>query len=107
MHRRILIIAWLPILLFAHDISKHKGKPTVGRIVSVEDHQMVIQSGGKSIPVVLNAETKFERGNRAITKSDLKKGEQVSVFGTLLGTGELVAREIKTENSKATPHKQH
>ena len=47
-----------------------------------------------AITVTLNDKTKYEHGNQTVTKSHLQKGERVSVFGTKLATGELVAREV-------------
>lgn len=39
-------------------------------------------------------DTKFKRGSAEATEEDLKEGDSVSVIGTKLPTGELLAKEI-------------
>ena len=58
-----------------------------------------------SVPVTLSAKTKYEHGDETVTKSHLKKGEHVSVFGTKLATGELVATEVVMGAHEAEHHK--
>ena len=90
-----LIVALLaPLSLRAHDPSKHKGKPTEGEVVSVAPDRIELKTATGTKTVALNDKTKLERGNQAATAADLKKGEHVTVFGTTLASGELVAREI-------------
>lgn len=52
-----------------------------------------IPAGAKT--VTINDKTKFERGSAQAMKSDLKKGDRVTVFGTKLTNGELLARGIR------------
>jgi hypothetical protein len=81
-------------LASAHDASLHKGKATTGEVVSVSDDKMEMKTPTGPVTITLNAKTKYEHGSKAAAKSHLQKGQQVSVFGTKLPTGELVAKEI-------------
>ena len=81
-------------LLSAHDARLHKGKATTGEVVSVSEGKMEIKTASGPLTVTLNNKTKYEHGTKAAAKSHLQKGQRVSVFGTKLSTGELVAREI-------------
>jgi hypothetical protein len=83
-----------PTLASAHDRSLHKGKSTDGEIVSVSADKLELKTASGPVMVTLNDKTKYEHGKQTLTKSHLKKGDHVSVFGTKLPTGELVAREI-------------
>ena len=78
----------------AHDAKLHKGKPAEGEIVSVAGQKMELKTAAGPITVTLSDKTKYEHGKLTVTKSHLKPGERVSVFGTKLPTGELVAREV-------------
>jgi|SRR6185369_2014743 hypothetical protein len=90
----LLAMALLTTLASAHDASLHKGKATTGEVISVAADKMELKTAAGPVTVTLNDKTKYEHGNKAATKSHLVKGEHVSVFGTKLPTGELVAREI-------------
>jgi hypothetical protein len=90
----LLAMALLTTLASAHDASLHKGKATTGEVISVAAGKMELKTAAGPVTVTLNDKTKYEHGNKAATKSHLVKGEHVSVFGTKLPTGELVAREI-------------
>ena len=91
----ILAIALLaPSLAGAHDASLHKGKATVGEVVSVAAGKMELKTAAGPVSVTLNEKTKYEHGDKTVDISHLQKGQKVSVFGTKLPTGELVAREI-------------
>ena len=81
-------------LLGAHDARLHKGKATTGEVVSVSEDKMEVKTATGPLTVTLNNKTKYEHGTKAAAKSHLQKGQRVSVFGTKLPTGELVAREI-------------
>jgi ribosomal protein S1 len=92
----VLILCGLVGVSFveAHDASLHKGKPTQGEVVSVEDNGLQLKTATGTTTVTFREETKFERGDKKATREELKPGDQVSVFGTKLPTGELVAREV-------------
>jgi len=78
----------------AHDAKLHKGKPTEGEIVSVAAGKMELKTAAGPLTVTLSDKTKYEHGKQTVTRGHLKAGERVSVFGTKLPTGELVAREV-------------
>ena len=83
-----------PSIARAHDLSQHKGKGTKGEIVSIENDRIELKTSAGAKSVTITDKTTFERGSEKISKADLKKGDQVTVFGTKLATGELVAQEI-------------
>jgi hypothetical protein len=92
-------------VLNAHDAKLHKGKATEGEIVSIAATKMELKTATGVVPVTLSAKTKYEHGDETVTKSHLKKGEHVSVFGTKLATGELVATEVVMGAHEADHHK--
>lgn len=69
------------------------------------------------MPVTFSSKTKFEHGNATVDRTHVTKGAQISVFGTKLPTGEVVAREVligagehpeanvPAKKAKATPAK--
>lgn len=90
----ITLVLLVPASMRAHDPSKHKGKAVEGEIVSIAEGRFEMKTESGSVPVTFSSKTKFEHGSQAVTKDHLQKGERVSVFGTKLPTGELVAREV-------------
>lgn len=92
-------------LSFAHDPSKHKGKPVQGEVVSSAGDRFEIKTEGGVIPVTFSSKTKFEHGNTTVDKTHVTKGVRVSVFGTKLPSGELVAREVLIGGS--AEHSEH
>ena len=91
----LLILGWIaPSIMKAHDPSQHKGKATEGEIVSVAGDRFEMKTATGNMTVTFSDKTKFEHGDQAATKGHLKKGEHVSVIGTKLASGELVAREV-------------
>ena len=84
----------MPFVAGAHDPSKHKGKPTKGEVVSVANDRIEVKTATGTKTFTLTDKTKFERGEQAATRADLKKGDPVTVFGTTLASGEVVAREV-------------
>jgi hypothetical protein len=99
MNRRlfaVLVLAGLvlPAISVAHDPSLHKGRATTGEILSVSDDRFQIKTEKGSVTVLLSGNPKVEKGDRQGSIGDLKKGIRATVFGTTLGSGELVAREI-------------
>ena len=106
MLRTLLLLALAsPLLLQAHDPSKHKGQGTRGEVVSVAGDRLELKTAAGVKTVILSDKTKLERGDQAARASDLKKGDPVLVFGTTLATGELVAREILIRPGGREAHK--
>ena len=81
-------------VLDAHDPSKHKGRPTKGEIVSISEDRLELKTDKGTTKVLLTEKPSIERGDTKGSVTDLKKGQQVTVFGTTLASGEVVAREI-------------
>ena len=99
MYKSILVAALLAsVCIFssveAHDARLHKGKPTTGKVISIDDQALKLKTATSTIMVTLGEETKFERRTKNVTREELKPGQQIRVFGTKLPTGELVAREV-------------
>jgi len=78
----------------AHEQSLHKGRPTAGEVVSVSKEGLVMQTAKGQVSVTLSDSTTVERGDEKVLRDAIHAGDHVSVFGTTLATGELVAREI-------------
>lgn len=81
-------------MLGAHDAKLHKGKATDGEVVSVEGNKMVVKTAKGNVNVTLNKDTKYEMGNQAVDATHFMKGSKVSVIGTKLANGDLVAKEL-------------
>lgn len=111
----LAIILTAPLTLSAHDASKHKGKPTMGEIASIADGKISLKTeeGVKTIKV--NEETAILDGEAKMDLSKLAVGDDVTVHGTTLANGEIVAKEImkgmassdgmKMEGMKGHDHK--
>lgn len=95
-------------LVLAHGPEKHKGRPWKGEVVSVSKEQFTLQTGKGPRTVAVNKETKLERGDEPARYSELRKGARVTVFGTILASGEkMVAREILLGELKPRHHHDH
>ena len=108
--KRILITITAAVALtsgamLAHDASKHKGKPVQGEVVSSAGDRFEVKTATGVVPVTFSSKTKFEHGNATVDKTHVSKGAHVSVFGTKLPSGEIVAREILIGSS--AEHNQH
>ena len=90
----IAAVGMTPGGLWAHDASKHKGKPVQGEVVSSAGDRFELKTETGVIPVTFSSKTKFEHGNVSVDKTHVTKGTHVSVFGTKLPSGAMVAREI-------------
>jgi hypothetical protein len=103
----LLALAVSVSMLSAHDAAEHKGAPTQGQIASVVADSFQLKTATGTVKVSFNKETKFEHGDEVVDKSHLTKGAKVSVFGTKLPSGEIVAKEVvmgATPAAKAAEH---
>ncbi len=93
-------------LINAHDAKLHKGNATQGEIVSIAGDTVVLKMATGNLTVTLNKDTKMEMGDLAVDINHFKKGDKVSVIGTKLATGELVAKELlmAPAKTKAAAH---
>ena len=90
----IAVVALTSGSAFAHDASKHKGKSVQGEVVSSAGDGFQLKTETGVISVTFSSKTKFEHGNATVDKTHVKTGERVTVFGTKLPSGVLVAREV-------------
>ena len=92
--------------LSAHDAKLHKGNATEGEVLSIEGSKMVVKTAKGNVNVTLNKDTKYEMGDQAVDLNHFKKGDKVSVIGTKLASGELVAKEMmmSMEPAKGAAH---
>ena len=91
---------------YAHDASLHKGKPTVGTVESRSENSINLKTATGTTIVIFQDKTKFERGDTQATAQEIQQGDQLTVFGTKLPSGELVAREVllPAPNAKGESH---
>lgn len=87
-------VALMTGIASAHDASKHKGKPVQGEVITSSSDRFEVKTESGVIPVTFSSKTKFEHGNADVDNTHVTKGTQVSVFGTKLPSGEMVAREV-------------
>ena len=81
---KLPIIALLSLSLFtipssyAHDVSKHKGKPLKGEVLSLEGDTLTVKSHEErgEQKVTLNQDTKFEKGDEDASRADVVKGDE-------------------------------
>lgn len=78
----------------AHEQSRHKGRPTEGEVASVSEKGFVLETTKGKVPITVSDTTEFERGDEKVTKKDVHQGDHLNVFGTVLPSGEVVAREV-------------
>jgi hypothetical protein len=101
----LLALAGSVSMLTAHDAAKHKGTPTQGQIASVAEDSFQVKTATGTVKVSFNKDTKFEHGDDVVDKTHFTKGAKISVFGTKLPSGEIVAKEILMGNPKTAPAK--
>jgi hypothetical protein len=90
----LLVLTSSVLVLSAHEAEKHSGKPTMGEIAAVAADGLQMKTAMGTVKVSFNEETKFEHGDQVVDKSHLMKGEKITVFGTKLPSGEIVAKEV-------------
>ncbi len=87
--------------LLAHDAKLHKGNATEGEVVSISATSIVVHTTKGNVTATLNKATKLEMGTQVVDVNHFKKGDKVSVFGTKLANGELVAKEVVMNGAPA------
>jgi hypothetical protein len=94
MRQLLAAILLTAALVWAHDPKLHKGNATSGVVASIAGDTFELKTATATVKVTLNEKTKFEHGSAAVDKTHLKTGDSVSVIGTKLPAGELVAKEV-------------
>ena len=115
MTRHASTMALLALLLLsppgdAHEQSLHKGKPVEGEVTAIAADRLTLKSAAAMLTVVFDEKTHFECEDRPAAKGDVAQGDHVTVFGTKLATGELVAREVlvrRAHDAGASGHSGH
>lgn len=92
--------------IMAHDKSLHRGKPTDGVVMSIAADSFELKTKEGTVKVTLQPKTVFEHGAAKVDKTHLQEGGKVSVFGTKLPTGEIVAKEVLLDPPAASAGKQ-
>jgi hypothetical protein len=103
-----LALAGSTFVLSAHEADQHKGTPTQGEIATVATDSFQMKTAVGTVKVSFSKDTKIEHGDQVVDKSHLVKGMKLSVFGTKLPSGEIVAKEIVMPGASkgaATEHK--
>ena len=90
----IALLALSAAIAVAREQRLHKGHATEGEVVSVSKDSLVMQTQKGTVSVTLSDATTVERGDGKVARDAIKKGARVSVFGTTLASGEVVAREV-------------
>src|SRR5262245_31883820 len=97
-HKAIFALALTAMLTgsaaYAHDASLHKGKPTVGTVESRSENSITLKTATGETTVTFQDKTKFERGDAQASPQEIQPGDRLTIFGTKLPSGELVAREV-------------
>lgn len=89
---------------YCHDPKYHKEHPFVGSVSSLNDKGFTLKTDKGDVPVVTNEETKFEAGTNGekAAKSDLHESQKVTIIGTRVESGDLVAKEIMIDKGQAS-----
>lgn len=83
-----------PLTLIAHGPEKHKGKATTGTVASISGKNLSLKTKAGSKTVSVTDKTKILDGETSMELSQLKAGDALTVHGTTLASGEIVAEEI-------------
>ena len=104
----VLALCSSVFMLSAHDGDDHKGTPTQGEIASMAADSFQMKTATGTVKVSINKDTVFEHEEKTVDKAHFTKGAKISVFGTKLPSGEIVAKQVvmgASTASKATEHK--
>ena len=83
--RRMLLVALAiaPVIAFAHGGLEH----VVGTVAKVSDQSVTVTTkAGKTVEVLLDAQTTYARADKPIQKGDLKVGDRVVIHAAEKGT---------------------
>jgi hypothetical protein len=83
--RRALLIALAiaPMIAVAHGGLEH----VKGTVAKISDHSVIVTTvAGKTVEVLLDAQTTYARAEKPMQKSDLKVGDRVVIHAAEKGT---------------------
>ena len=93
-----------PQIVRAHDGEDHKGKETEGQVISIGGDRFELKTAKETLQVTFSSKTKFQHDRETVDKTHLTAGEHVTVIGTKLPSGEMVAKEVMIGNIGAHSH---
>ena len=104
----VFICLTAPASALAHDASMHKGKVTVGKITTMAHGKLSVETENGPVVVTLSEGTRIEdEGGGPAAVGDLRMGDAVTVTGTRLAGGELVAKEVMIRGDAEREGKTH
>jgi hypothetical protein len=79
----LLALALTPLVAFAHGGLEH----VRGTVTKISDQSVTVTTtAGKTVEVLLDAQTTYARADKTIQKSDLKVGDRVVIHAAEKGT---------------------
>src|SRR6266481_6689309 len=79
---------------WAHGGHAHHGTPTEGTIATVNGDHLTLTTATGSVDVTVTERTHIAAGEKELDRKALTPNTRVSVFGTKLEGGELVAEDV-------------
>ena len=105
-----LLLVAIAANAWAHGGHAHHGTPTEGTIATVNGDHLTLTTDTGSVAVTLTETTHIAAGENELDRKALTPKSRVSVFGTKLESGELVAEDIHVEGNgtrENTTHGKH
>jgi hypothetical protein len=102
-----LLLVTNAINAWAHGAHAHHGKPTEGTIAAVDGEHLTLTMDAGPVAVTLTETTHIAEGEKEVDRNALAPAVHVSVFGTKLASGELVAEDIHVEDAGAPTEREH
>lgn len=87
----------------AHEGHLHLGTPTRGVVDARSGDHLTLRTEHGPIAVTITEHTTVVEGDRPTGHEAIRVGEALTVFGTMLPGGELVARDIHIDAPGASP----
>jgi hypothetical protein len=86
-----------------HDPRQHQGRPLNGTVESIGADHLTLSTARGMIGIVLSDETTVERGDAPIPRDAIRSGDRVTVFGPVLPSGEIAARDVIIRSREQGP----
>jgi hypothetical protein len=97
----LLTLLLTPVMAMAHDGLEH----VRGTITKISDQSVTVTTtAGKTVEVLLDAQTAYARADKPIQKSDLKPGDRVLIHAAEKGTT-LTAHTVAVGGSSSSTAK--
>lgn len=99
MRVRLLFVSIVALVGVAQSATAHgneaHGKPVMGNVVALEKDSFVIKGEKGDIKVAVSGKTEYTTGDGSeVTTMRPETGDHVLVYGTILGDGSIVAKEV-------------